>query len=164
MAPDDALWTLLAAALVVSLGGLLRYGTLLNPLTVSTVTDTGLTTLVPGVFAYHFLSLGKYSEQDIVKTAALSGVYLLGIVLPYLSRGSTLARWFGQALSSLGLNSPIIANRFSAAKFAFLLLGGGAAYALLAITGGGGALWLTNPRAAYLSYRTGAGQFWLLTA
>src|SRR4051812_16832778 len=117
MAPSDALWALLTAALVVSLGGLLRYGTLLNPLTVSTVTDTGLTTLLPGVFAYLYLSLGKYSEQDIVKTAWLSGVYLIGIVLPYLSRGTWLARLFGGMLGVLGLNSPSIANRFSAAKF-----------------------------------------------
>ena len=164
MAPDSALWALLAAALVVSLAGLLRYGTLLNPLTVSTVTDTGLTTLLPGVFAYLLLSLGKYSEQDIVKTAGLSGVYLLGIVLPYLSRGTTLARVFGGAIGMLGLNSPSIARRFSVTKFGFLVLGGGLAFALLAIAGGGGALWLTNPRGAYLYYRTGAGQFWLLTA
>ena len=164
MAPDLALWALLAAGLLVSLGGLMRYRTLLNPLTVSTIRDTGLTTLLPGVFAYYFLSLGKYSEEDIVKTAALSGVYLLGVTLPYLSRGSTLGRWFGQALGLLGLNSPIIANRFSVTKFGFLLLGGAVTFALLAIAGGGGALWLTSPRAAYLHYRTGAGQFWLLTA
>jgi len=164
MAPEDALWTLLAAAVIVSLGGLLRYGTLLNPLTVSTVTDTGLTTLLPGVFAYYFLSLGKYSEQDIVKTAWLSGVYLLGIVLPYLSRGTALARLFGGVLGALGLNAPNIAYRFSVTKFGLLVLGGGLTFALLAITGGGGALWLTNPRMAYLVYRTGAGQFWLLTA
>ena len=84
MAPDQALCALVAAAALMALAGLLRYRTLLNPLTVSTITDTGLTTLLPGVFAYQFLSLGKYSEGDVVKTAALSGVYLIGIGLPYL--------------------------------------------------------------------------------
>jgi hypothetical protein len=148
----------------MALAGLLRYRTLLNPLTVSTITDTGLTTLLPGVFAYQFLSLGKYSEGDIVKTAALSGVYLLGIGLPYLSGRSLLAHFFSQALTALGLNSPGIARRFSVTKFGFLLLGAAVSFAALAVAGEGGALWLTDPRLAYLLYRTGAGQFWLITA
>ena len=164
MAPDQALWALFAAAVLMALAGLLRYRTLVNPLTVSTVTDTGLTTLLPGVFAYKFLSLGRYSEADIVKTAALSGLYLLGIGLPYLTRRSTLAHFFGQALGALGLNSPSIARRFSVVKFGLLLVGAALTFAALAVAGGGGTLWLSNPRLAYLLYRTGAGQFWLLTA
>ena len=57
-----------------------------------------------------------------------------------------------------------MANRFSHVKFGFLLVGALLAFAGLAITGGGGTLWLTDPRAAYITYRTGAGQFWLLAA
>ena len=154
MAPDQALWALFAAAALMALAGLLRYRTLLNPLTVSTITDTGLTTLLPGVFAYQFLSLGKYSEGDVVKTAALSGVYLIGISLPYLTRRSALAHFFSQALTALGLNSPGIARQFSVVKFGFLLLGATFSFAALAVAGGGGTLWLTDPRLAYLLYLT----------
>jgi hypothetical protein len=164
MAPDTALWALLAAAIVVSLAGLLKYRTLINPLTVSTVTDTTLTTLLPGVFAYHFLSLGKYSEADIVKTAALSGLYLFGTALPYVTRRSSLAHVFEQLLGAIGLRSPTIGSRFSVTKFGLLLLGGVVTFAALAIFGRGGVLWLTSPRVAYLLYRTGAGQFWLMTS
>lgn len=163
MTGEQALWALAGAAILVAFGGLARYGTLLNPLTVSTVMDTGMTTLLTGVFAYHFLFLGKYSDEDIGKTAALSGVYLVGITVPYLFRGRRLARAFGIAMQVLGLSSPRIAAEFSPAKFGILLASGGMMFAALAVSGGGGALWLTNPRAAYITYRTGAGQFWLLT-
>jgi hypothetical protein len=161
---DQALWALLAAALLVMAIGLLRYRTLLNPLTISTVTDTGLTTLLPGVFAYHFLTLGKYSEADMVKTAALSGVYLVGIMLPYLSRGSGMARIADRLLGITGLNSPRIGRRFSVVKFGLLVAGGLLTFVALAVAGGGGRLWITEPRLAYLHYRSGAGQFWLLAA
>ena len=164
MAADRALWMLLGAALLVMIVGQLRYHTLLNPLTISTVTDTGLTTLLPGAFAYRLLSLGKYTEGDLVKTAALSGLYLFGIMLPYLFRGDGPARVFGLAIGSFGLSSSRIARRFSVAKFTLLILAALLAHAALAIAGGGGVLWLTNPRSAYLFYRSGAGQFWLLTA
>lgn len=163
MTGEQALWALFGAAALVAIGGVMRYGTLLNPLTVSTVMDTGMTTLLTGVFAYHFVFLGKYSDADIAKTAALSGVYLLGITVPYLLRGRRLAHAFGFGMQLLQLRSPRIAARFSPVKFAILLACAAAMFAALAVSGGGGALWLTNPRAAYISYRTGAGQFWLLT-
>ena len=144
--------------------GLLRYRTLLNPLTISTVTDTGFTTLLPGVFAYQFLMLGKYSETDMAKTAAISGIYLFGIMLPYLSRGSGLARVAERLLRVLGLGSARIGRRFSLVKFGLLIAAGLLTFLALAVAGGGGRMWLTDPRLAYLYHRTGAGQFWLLTA
>jgi hypothetical protein len=108
--------------------------------------------------------LGKYSEADLVKTTAISGVYLFAITLPYLFRGSGLALLFGRLVGLLGLTSSDTARRFSSVKFSLLLGAGLLAFAGLAITGGGGTLWLSNPRSAYLYNRTGAGQFWLLAA
>ncbi len=64
----------------------------------------------------------------------------------------------------LGLAAcPPTLSHFGRLRFAILTVAGVGSFAALAVAGGGHALWLSNPRAAYQFYRTGAGPFFLLT-
>jgi len=74
---ETALGLLALEVLLVALFGIRRYGTPLNPLTFLALYETALTTLLSGVVAYTLLPLAPYSAGDMVKTVALSGLYLL---------------------------------------------------------------------------------------
>jgi len=74
-----------------------------------------------------------------------------------------LSNLFGKGLVLLGLSSDRIATRFNLFKFVVFLAGATGSLVTLAMYGGGGMLWLTNTREAYISYRAGAGPFFVLT-
>ncbi len=93
----------------------------------------------------------------------MSIAYLLGAVLPYLFHGNFLSRLFGGGVQLFGLGSETIATRFSRVKFALLIAGAVCSLAALAAAGGGGMLWITDTRTAYMLYRKGAGPFFALT-
>jgi hypothetical protein len=147
----------------VALYGVHRYRTALNPLTFGTVYETVMTTLFSGLIAYTLLPIAPYSADDMVKTCAVSGAYLLGTTIPYLSRGPGPARAFGAVLGALRLRSEGYGTSFRPAKFAALVGASVSSYIALAIAGGGGTAWLTDTRTAYIHNRSGAGQFWLLS-
>ncbi|MEI7481717.1 MAG: hypothetical protein WCK75_05135 [Elusimicrobiota bacterium] len=158
---DFSFWVLGVLAFLAACYGMKRYRTPLNPLTIFTVTQIGMFTILSGVVATHLTP--KYTSADIVKTILVSIVYLCATTLPYLFHGSLLSNLYGKGLGLFGLNSESIALRFNAIKFVLLLVGAVSAFTALALVGGGGMLWLTNSRAAYISYRAGAGPFFALT-
>jgi len=61
------------------------------------------------------------------------------------------------------LRSAAVAMRFGRLKFTLLLILAVGTFVALAVFGGGGTLWLTNTREAYISYRAGVGVFFALT-
>jgi hypothetical protein len=156
-------WVLGILAFFVALYGMKRYRTPLNPLTIFAITQIGLFTILSGIVAISMTPTIAYTPADIVETILISVVYLGATVLPYLFHGSLLSKWFGKGLSLFGLSSGAIAIRFNSIKFALLLAGAAGAFVALALFGGGGILWLTNTREAYISYRAGAGPFFALT-
>ncbi len=149
--------------LAAALYGAKRYRTPLNPLTVFVVTQIGLLTLVSGLVAYRLLSMDPYTPADMAFTTVVAGVYLLGAVSAYTFRVTGLVNLFGQAIGALGLGSETVATQFSSVKLTLLLGGAVAAFAALAVLGGGGMLWLTDSRSAYISYRVGVGPFFALS-
>jgi len=163
MSIELSFWILGILAFLVVLYGIKRYRTPLNPLTVFAVMQIGLFTILSGIVAINMTPALAYTPADIVETILISMVYLGAAVLPYLFHGSLLSRWFGKGLSLFGLSSGVIATRFNAIKFALLLVGAAGAFAALALFGGGGILWFTNTREAYINYRAGAGPFFALT-
>ena len=163
MGADTALALLAAAGGAAVLFGWARYRTLLNPLSVVAVLDTGVTTTLSGVLAFVLLPLARYDEGDMVRTVAVSGVHLAGTVLPYCFAGPLPGRLFGAAMRLVGLGRDELARRWQPLKFALLLGGAVLCFGALAVSGGGGMRWLSDPRTAYLFNRTGAGQFWLLS-
>jgi hypothetical protein len=157
-------FALLALEVVlVALFGIRRYGTPLNPLTFLALYETALTTLLSGIVAYKLLPLAPYSAGDMVQTAALSGLYLLSFTAPFWLRGRLPSRAFAACMQVLGLHAVEQATRYRLAKFALLLACAALCFAGLAILGGGGILWLTDTRTAYIKFRSGAGYFWLLS-
>ncbi len=150
-----------AYALLIAAFGVLRYGTLLNPLTVFTTLGIGVFTLMSGVVTWVLLGDSIFGAA-FRSTALLSAVNLTGVTVPYLFRGPVPALLFGKLLHLLQLDHPAIARRANPVKLILLLCGVFVAMSLLAVVGGGGTLWITSPRQAYLTQRAGAGQFWLL--
>jgi hypothetical protein len=138
--------------------GLWRYRTPLNPLTFTIAVNGGIT-LLSGAIVYSQLQLAPYSPRDAAYTAYAAIVALAGTVTPYLFRGPIPRRVFGQIVRWIGLDSQTIGTRFSWIKFGLLLLVALLAFVALAIVGGGGLLWITDTRSAYINYRAGAGPF-----
>ena len=163
MTIETALALLALEVMLVALFGIRRYGTPLNPVTFHALYETALTTLLSGIVAYKLLPLAPYSATDMVHTVALSSLYLLSFTAPFLMRGRLPSRAFAVFMRVLRLHAVEQASRYRLSKFALLLGCAALCFAGLAIAGGGGILWLTDTRTAYLRFRTGAGYFWLLT-
>lgn len=154
---------LLLFSVLAALYGIRRYRTPFNPLTFFSGYHIGLITLVSGWVAYRNLSAGAYTEADMMSATLLSGVYLLGVTLAYYLRTGALVHIFGNLMRFCGLSYESIARRFSRFKFILLMIGAVASFIALALVGGGGSLWLTNSRQAYITYRAGAGPFYAAT-
>jgi hypothetical protein len=155
-------WALGILAIMAALYGVKRYRTPLNPLTVFAGMQIGLFTILSGIVAI-MTPIVDYTSADIVKTILVSVVYLFATMLPYLFRGSLPSKLFGKVLSLFRLGSGAIPIRFNSIKFVFLLVGAVGAFIALMLFGGGGMLWFTNTREAYIIYRAGAGPFFALT-
>lgn len=164
MFADLALPALIAFSFYSGGYGIYRYRTPLNPLTIHVVLMVGLFTLGSALSSI-YLTEGQldYGPSDATATYWLSFVNLLGVVFPYWFDRLIPSRLFSYGLVILGLNSDKIGSRFSAMKFGFIILIAIAMFVGLAVSGGGGTLWLTNPREAYLWNRSGAGHFFILT-
>ena len=163
MTIETAFGLLALVVLLVAIFGIRRYGTPLNPVTFLALYETALTTLFSGIIAYQLLPLAPYSASDMVQTTVLSGLFLLSFTAPFCLRGRLLTRAFAACMRVLRLHAVEQATRYRLSKFALLLACAALCFTGLAILGGGGILWLTDTRTAYLRYRSGAGFFWLLS-
>ena len=159
--PVESSFLFLALAVVfAALYGIRRYRTPLNPLTFFAAIQIGLITLTSGLVAYSFLPEADYPPEALTKTALISLVYVIGNIAAYLLLGNMPVRLFGWLMGFLRLGSERIAARFSLFKFLVLLGCAVGAFAALAVFGGGGMLWLTDTRTAYIANRAGAGPFY----
>lgn len=143
--------------------GIKRYRTPLNPLSIFSITQVGLFTVLSSLVAIYVLKSDIYTTTDIEMTLIISLVYLFGATVPYFFNGTILSKLFGKMLFLLKLNSNSVPSKFSFSKFVLLLIIAVGAFVALALYGGGGMLWITNTREAYISYRAGAGLFFALT-
>lgn len=160
---ESYFWILGVLAFLSAAYGIKRYHTPLNPITIFSIYNIGGFVILSGVVCVNMFPSIAYGDEDIVKTILISIVFLFGVTLPYLFHGSLLSNLFGKGLDLLGLNSESVAIQFNSMKFALLLVGAACAFIALALVGGGDMLWITDSRAAYVSYRAGAGPFFALT-
>jgi hypothetical protein len=142
--------------------GVAKYGSPINPLTAFCVTTIGMFTVVSSIVA-SFVRAGEMDAASMAATLRLASLYLVAAVVPFLFSGPAPARLFGTFMRVVGLTGVRAPARWSTSRLAMLLLGALLAFALLALAGGGGVLWVSNPRVAYFAYRSGAGQFWTMT-
>jgi oligosaccharide repeat unit polymerase len=165
--PELALSLLALAALVLAAAAFLRYGTLLNPLTLHCGVNVLLFTVLSGVSALSApLALdGRPPDAAFRDAAALTAwiavAHLLGVAVPYLYHGGAPSWLFGRLAGALGLDRVPRALPFRWSRLLLFLAACAAAYVVLAWAGGGGWLWLTSPRVAYIRYRAGAGGFYM---
>jgi hypothetical protein len=145
-----------------------RYRNLLNPLTIFCVMDIGIYTIASGISAVAVNPLVANSPDSVVATCLLAIVYILGATVVHLPNRFPPERLYARALHFLTLDTPGVGDRFSRPKFVFILFAAVLALGAVAVLGGGGILWLTDPRTAYVQFREGLIAFfalneWLLT-
>jgi len=134
-----------------------RYGSWINPITAFVLWDFVLFTAIPIQFGSLYLE--GVSAQGFNKFTTIQYIYILGGIVgftliplnAYFRFFSTGPRYFlqGKALS------PGLIWLLSLATIVVL-------FVALASAGGGGFMWITDTRSAYISHRAGAGVFWLL--
>jgi hypothetical protein len=146
-----------------ALFGVWRYGTVINPLTAFAVYRIGVATILSGLVAVAISNGSTFTEASAEKTILLSATYLCGAWSAYIFGGRTARRTYGRGLQALGFARPSIARTFRWQLFLGFLGAGAVAFSLLAVVGGGGLLWITDPRQAYQFYRVGAGPFYAAT-
>lgn len=162
--PFELAFTILTfITLIIAAYGADRYNTPLNPLTFTATINVGLFTLVSGAIAYTRLATTSYTNSDMANVILISLISLLGTLVPYLFCGSWPSQLFSKVLNILKLSSEQVATKFNLIKFILLLTGSLCAFMALALLGGGGTLWLTDTRNAYIQYRSGAGLFYAMT-
>jgi len=140
-----------------------RYGSLFNPLSFLALSNFGVKELA-SYWANSLQSYSRFDQADLQRTFLICALEAVAVALPFAIRTAMPVRAFGWAMRALGLTaSPVGLVRFGRARFALAAAAILAAFAALAVIGGGYTQWLTNPRNAYQFYRTGAGPFFLLT-
>lgn len=163
--PELALAVLGVAAFVFAGAATARYGSPLNPLTVFCSVYVGLHTIVSGLAALsppYGPPPGQAYRAAASVTAWTAVVHLLGVAWPFLYHGDG-PRWlFGQIMSACSLDRLPRPLRFRWSILLALFALAAVSYTALALAGGGGTLWLTAPRQAYIGYRAGAGPFYVM--
>ena len=145
-------------SLFVSLYGHLKYNDALNALTLSSAFF-----LVPNALALPYLLIfGSKVEYEVIATTYyLSTLYLFFFAIPFLFSGRVVELAIKGAYNYLGFYSRYMNKTdyyaLPAGIFIILFL---TSFILLAQIGGGGVMWLLDPRDAYMDYRRGAGMFY----
>lgn len=153
---------LAAAALAVAIWGWIRYKTPLNPLTNYSITQVCVFTLFSGYMAMQKNISAPYEPATIAKVNVVALLDLLAYALVFAPRWFPLVAVIGDGLRFLRLDRTAIAREFSPIVFTILLIGCLISFCILAVGGGGGLLWVTDTRVAYMYYRVGYGSFFAL--
>lgn len=150
------LWGLSVALVAFSVH---RYRDVLNPMAAAVVSDVVLPCALSASAAYSLLDQATYGAAELNRVICVSLIFAVGVgagclvpVRPF----DRLITWpFRAASRSSGPESTQVG------PVLFLCLGIGA-FGLMAVWGGGGSLWLSSPREAYLAYRSSVGPLWAL--
>jgi hypothetical protein len=95
-------------------------------------------------------------DQALLLAIAYACAYAAGSVLP-----NAWLQGFIEGIGSTSIDGSDDSARSLGGKATLAILTIGIlAFSAMAVTGGGGALWLTNTREAYLTYRSGVGILW----
>jgi len=151
------LFILTIIMLVLTLRSRSRNSSWINPITAFVLWDFLLFTAIPIQFGAPYIE--EFSTQGFAKFTTLQYTYILGGIVgftlipnnAYLRLFSTGPKYF---LQGKVLSPGLIWLLFLMTIFVLFLA--------LASAGGGGLMWITDTRSAYINHRAGAGIFWLL--
>jgi hypothetical protein len=137
-----------------------KYRTLLNPVTFFGAYFFMASIVGPGL--YIVLHLPNASDDALTTSIILSAVYFGVFAVTYLWRPSPLS---GVLIKLVQYTRPFHlrgAGDVAGLAIAVLLAEVAVCWLLLVVGSGAGTLWITAPREAYQSHRTGAGVWWSL--
>lgn len=143
---------------------IVKFGSLVNPVFFVIAQEFGLRVLL-GYVAYYYMfpvdpSLAVYLDEALFLSFWFALFYIFGSLTKIRLLDSLILKISSCSVRSFSINSKKLGKYFSV-----LILGLGLiSFVLLAYFGGGQALWLTEPRAAYLTFRTNFGFLWSLFA
>ena len=151
------LYILVLVMMVMTFRSYTRYASWINPITAFVLWDFLLFTAFPIQFGSYYIQ--EFSPQGFAKFTTLQYIYILGGIVgftliprnAYFMIFSTGPRYF---LQGRVLSPGLIWLLFLVTIFVLFFA--------LASIGGGGLMWITDTRSAYITYRAGAGVFWLL--
>lgn len=161
--PVVALIALALAGAVAAIIGAVRYRDGFNPLTIFCITQVWLYTVFSGAVTYAFIDAAGVTPAIIVQTLGIAGVYLLGVIVPYLAPRDIARRPYSTLMRFLGITYGAEVRCVPLSKAVPICAVGLVAFVIVAVFGGGHTLWLTDSRVAYQSYRSGVGAFYATT-
>jgi len=147
--------------IVFMLYGIMRFKTMLNVLTI-TIALFSIAVLISPVY-YHIVAV-NIKNESINCTVLLSLLYVGCFTIPFLGKRRGPSNKVYAILVNIfnldGLNRVAFYRR---SIFIAILCIAFLSFVALAAFGGGGLMWLTDSRDAYMDYRRGAGHFYALT-
>lgn len=152
------LYTLLAT--IFALYGMVKYKTLLNVLTITTVIfSISVIIAIP-----HYMLFPTNTPNSAIELAALiSIIYIFGITLPFMINTSFFTKKYHKFIVYFKFDNTYRQMKYKKFVLYGFLIIAGMFFLLLMIQSGAGTLWLTSPRDAYMDFRRGAGHFYALT-
>lgn len=149
------LYTLLAA--IFALYGMVKYKTLLNPLSIS-IAIFSVSVIIALPF-YHIVDTGTPIEY-ISYTVVISIVYLLFFSLAFFIRFALIDKLYYKFMVYFKLHGGERKKRYKSTVFISFLLIFVLFFMMLMIQSGAGLLWILDPRIAYMDYRSGSGHLY----
>lgn len=157
----DILFSLyIVIALLFGFAGMIKYKTLLNPLSIS-IAMFSVSVIIALPF-YHIVDTGTPVEY-ISYTVIISIVYLLFFSLAFFIRFSLLDKLYTKFMVYFKLHGGKREKRYKSTVFISFLLIFVLFFMMLMIQSGAGLLWIQNPRIAYMDYRSGSGHLYAAT-
>lgn len=163
MSPLSALVGIAVIGVATAIAATYRYRDAFNPLTFFCITDIGLYTVFSGAVTYAFIDVAGITPAVLLKTIGLAGLYLLGVILPYLTPHDIARRPYATLMRLVGIASGARARSLTLSKIVPIGALAAVSFVGVAVVGGGGLTWLRDPRSAYQFSRGGAGSLYALT-
>jgi hypothetical protein len=140
------------------------FGSLLNPIYLTFAIEFLLRTIVGYVAYYYVFPFDVANPEFLDGALRLSMLYAVTYLGGVALRNMKLEQWIARVARASMMSSDERARSAGGTAAIVAALIGLASLAGLAILGGGGSLWLTSAREAYLSYRSGFGFLWSIFA
>lgn len=137
-----------------------KYDTLIVPALIYVTLEV----FIKGLFGYLVCLSIKNDVSELVASdvVAFTSFYLFAFIIGNKLRFKTFTHSIYKvtSLSTTGEEQP--SHRKCKILASYVLVGSLICFVALALVGGGGELWIIEPRSAYLTYRQGVGFFWSL--
>ena len=148
------LWVIAIGAGAISVR---RYSGVINPVTGAIVSQAAITCLLSSAASCFSFTGLLHSEHSLKLVILISSLFLCAVVAGASVRICAVENSLSWVLCRQRAITGVLKPAFASS---LLLLSSFVLWVAVAIRGGGGMLWLEDPRSAYLSFRSGVGLLW----